>query len=33
MRAHLLARREVELVHLRNVGDGCYNFGVRANGG
>jgi hypothetical protein len=25
----LLARPEVELVHLRNVGYGCYNFAVR----
>ena len=31
--AELLARPEVELVHLRNVGYGCYNFAVRANGG
>ncbi len=30
--AELLARREVKLVHLRNVGYGCYNFAVRANG-
>jgi hypothetical protein len=29
----LLSRPEVELVHLRNVGYGCYNFAVRANGG
>ena len=29
----LLARPEVALVHLRNVGYGCYNFCVRANGG
>jgi hypothetical protein len=28
----LLARPEVELVHLRNVGYGCYNFSVRATG-
>jgi Protein of unknown function (DUF1203) len=27
----LLARPGVELVHLRNVGYGCYNFAVRAN--
>jgi hypothetical protein len=27
----LLARSGVELVHLRNVGYGCYNFAVRAN--
>ncbi|MGH3154848.1 MAG: DUF1203 domain-containing protein [Streptosporangiaceae bacterium] len=31
--AGLLARPEVALVHLRNIGYGCYNFGVRANGG
>ena len=31
--AGLLARPEVVLVHLRNVGYGCYNFCVRANGG
>src|SRR5580658_3115361 len=34
--AELLARPEVALVHLRNVGYGCYNFAVgavRANGG
>jgi hypothetical protein len=34
--ADLLARPEVALVHLRNVGYGCYNFSVgavRANGG
>jgi hypothetical protein len=31
--AALLGRPEVELVHLRNVGYGCYNFAVRANGG
>ena len=31
--AELLARPEVVLVHLRNVGYGCYNFCVRANGG
>ncbi len=31
--AELLARPEVELVHLRNVGYGCYNCAVRANGG
>jgi hypothetical protein len=31
--AALLARPEVELVHLRNVGYGCYNFAVRANRG
>jgi hypothetical protein len=30
--ADLLARPDVEFVHLRNVGYGCYNFGVRANG-
>jgi hypothetical protein len=30
--AELLARPEVELVHLRNVGYGCYNFAVRATG-
>jgi hypothetical protein len=30
--AELLARPEIELVHLRNVGYGCYNFAVRANG-
>ena len=30
--AELLARPEVELVHLRNLGYGCYNFAVRANG-
>jgi len=30
--AVLLARPEVELVHLRNVGYGCYNFAVRAGG-
>jgi Protein of unknown function (DUF1203) len=30
--AELLARPEVELVHLRNVGYGCYNFCVRATG-
>jgi hypothetical protein len=30
--AELLARPEVELVHLRNVGYGCYNFAVLANG-
>ena len=30
--AELLARPEVELVHLRNVGYGCYNFAVRAIG-
>ena len=29
--AELLARPGVELVHLRNVGYGCYNFAVRAN--
>ena len=32
----LLARPDVTLVHLRNVGYGCYNFAVRAvrvNGG
>src|SRR5580704_5167871 len=28
--AELLARPEVEIVHLRNVGYGCYNFAVRA---
>jgi Protein of unknown function (DUF1203) len=27
--AELLARPDVELVHLRNVGYGCYNFAVR----
>jgi cytosine/adenosine deaminase-related metal-dependent hydrolase len=31
--ADLLARPDVELVHLRNVGYGCYNFAVRANSG
>lgn len=31
--AELLARPDVELVHLRNVGFGCYNFAVRANSG
>jgi hypothetical protein len=31
--AELLARPEVELVHLRNVGYGCYNFAVRADEG
>jgi hypothetical protein len=34
--AELLGRPEVGLVHLRNVGYGCYNFSVgavRANGG
>ena len=31
--AGLLARPEVVLVHMRNVGYGCYNFCVRANGG
>ena len=30
--AELLSRPEVELVHLRNVGYGCYNFAVRAVG-
>ena len=30
--ADLLARPEVDLVHLRNVGYGCYNFAVRASG-
>jgi hypothetical protein len=30
--AGLLARPEVELVHLRNVGYGCYNFAVRLYG-
>jgi Protein of unknown function (DUF1203) len=30
--AELLARPEVDLVHLRNVGYGCYNFAVRATG-
>jgi hypothetical protein len=30
--AELLARPEVELVHLRNVGYGCYNFAVRRSG-
>jgi hypothetical protein len=29
--AALLARPEVELVHLRNVGFGCYNVAVRAD--
>jgi len=29
--AELLARPDVELVHLRNVGYGCYNFAVRAD--
>lgn len=29
--AELLARPEVELVHLRNVGFGCYNVAVRAD--
>ena len=29
--ADLLARPEVELVHLRNVGYGCYNVAVRAD--
>jgi len=36
MIAGLLARPEVALVHLRNVGYGCYNFAVgavRVNGG
>jgi Protein of unknown function (DUF1203) len=28
--AEMLARPDVELVHLRNVGYGCYNFAVRA---
>ena len=28
--AELMARPGVELVHLRNVGYGCYNFAVRA---
>jgi hypothetical protein len=27
--AEMLARPDVELVHLRNVGYGCYNFAVR----
>jgi hypothetical protein len=30
--AELLARPEIELVHLRNVGYGCYNFAVWPNG-
>ena len=30
--AELLARSDVELVHLRDVGYGCYNFSVRAVG-
>jgi hypothetical protein len=30
--AELLGRPEVELVHLRNVGYGCYNFAVRRSG-
>jgi len=30
--AELLARPEIALVHLRNVGYGCYNFGVRTTG-
>jgi Protein of unknown function (DUF1203) len=30
--AELLGRPEVELVHLRNVGYGCYNFAVRGCG-
>ena len=30
--AGLLARPEIALVHLRNVGYGCYNFSVRATG-
>jgi hypothetical protein len=30
--AEPLARPEVELVHLRNVSYGCYNFSVRAVG-
>jgi len=30
--AELLARPEVELVHLRNVGYGCYNLAVGATG-
>jgi hypothetical protein len=30
--AEFLSRPEVELVHLRNVGYGCYNFAVRAVG-
>ncbi len=30
--AELLARPEVDLVHLRNVGYGCYNLAVRATG-
>jgi Protein of unknown function (DUF1203) len=29
--SELLARPGIELVHLRNVGYGCYNFAVRAN--
>ncbi len=28
----LLGRSGVELVHLRNVGYGCYNFAVCAHG-
>ena len=31
-RVHPLLGPEVELVHLRNVGYGCYNFAVRATG-
>jgi hypothetical protein len=30
--ADLLGRPEVDLVHLRNVGHGCYNVAVRADG-
>jgi len=30
--AELLARPEIDLVHLRNVGYGCYNFAVRTTG-
>jgi Protein of unknown function (DUF1203) len=30
--AELLARPEVQLVHLRNLGYGCYNFAVRVSG-
>jgi hypothetical protein len=30
--ADLLGRPDVELVHLRNVGFGCYNVAVRADG-
>jgi hypothetical protein len=28
----LLGRPDVALVHLRNVGYGCYNFAVRQSG-